>query len=459
MTELVWLRNDLRLLDNPALYHACQSDCPIKVVYCTTALQWEEHNESPAQLALRQALLVQLGHLLSDKGITLDVLHTCNFEQLPNQILQYCLANNIQGLWFNKQNWLNEKIRDKHVVQLLNNHNIVTHRFDDEMLVNSDILSIKGSTYRVFTPWYKQWLKVLSETNIQLLPSPKSDKPSASMPSIISLPLATNYRADLWPANHHHAINRLIHFCDKNAKDYELNRNFPAINGTSLLSPYIAVGAISIRQCYIYLKQACLKHQFSLLEHTWLKELAWREFYRYLMMHNPDLAKGIVFNADKEPQWINNTKHLTAWQQGRTGFPIIDAAMLQLENTGWMHNRLRMLTASFLCKLLLIDWRKGEAHFMEHLIDGDFSSNNGGWQWSASVGCDAAPWFRIFNPTTQSKKFDKNGEFIRKMLPQLNQLNDRDIHCPSAEQRKQLNYPSPIIDYASSRKRALNWNK
>jgi deoxyribodipyrimidine photo-lyase len=156
---------------------------------------------------------------------------------------------------------------------------------------------------------------------------------------------------------------------------------------------------------------------------------------------------------------LDAPEHFKAWQQGVTGFPIIDAAMIQLKRTGWMHNRLRMLTASFLCKLLMIDWRLGEAHFMELLLDGDFSSNNGGWQWSASVGCDAAPWFRIFNPTSQSKKFDSKGDFIRKMLPRLSELSDKDIHWPSNEQRKKFNYSQPIIDYASCRKRALNWKK
>ena len=463
MTQLVWLRNDLRLRDNPALYHACASAQAVRVIYCATPLQWQKHNESPAQLALRQSLLVELSVSLAALGIPLDILTTSEFKQLPEVINQYCRLHAIQGVWINKQSWLNEALRDEQVAELLALNNITLHSFADELLVNASITTKYLTPYRVFTPWYKQWLIKLLASNIEILPAPimsqVTNAPITQALTCITLPLATEYRDDLWPGSEQHAIKQLINFCEHYAFHYDERRDYPGIKGTSLLSPYLAVGAISSRQCYVYLQQACLKQQAPWPEQTWLKELGWREFYRYLMINKPEIAKGVAFNPHKEPRWLDNPEHFKAWQEGRTGFPMINAAMLQLKRTGWMHNRLRMLVASFLCKLLLIDWRKGEAYFMQHLIDGDFSSNNGGWQWSASTGCDAAPWFRIFNPTLQSEKFDSKGLFIRKMLPQLSALNNKDIHNPSAEQRKACNYSAPIIDYTLSRARAISWQR
>jgi deoxyribodipyrimidine photo-lyase len=460
MAQLVWLRNDLRLLDNPALFQACLVSQSIRVIYCATPRQWQQHNESSAQLTLRQSLLTQLSQSFAALGIALDILQVDSFEGLTNLIQEYCVKHAIKKVWVNRQSWLNEKIRDEQVSQQLKINNIEFQYCADELLVNENIITKELKPYRVFTPWYRQWLIRLQASSIELLPAPiKTSNASVVLAQKINLPLATTYREDLWPGSLQHALEQLIDFCENQALDYDKQRDYPGIKGTSLISPYLAVGAISIRQCYVYLQQACLKQQASLFDTTWLKELAWREFYRYLMINKPELAKGIAFNASKEPKWIDNQEHFLAWQEGRTGFPIIDAAMRQLKRTGWMHNRLRMLTASFLCKLLLIDWRKGEQHFMQLLIDGDFSSNNGGWQWSSSTGCDATPWFRIFNPKLQSEKFDSKGAFIRKMLPELSELSDKDIHCPNSEQRRAADYSEPIIDYSQARKKALNWLK
>jgi deoxyribodipyrimidine photo-lyase len=465
MTRLLWLRNDLRLADNPALYHACKGHDKVRVIYCATPEQSQAHHESVAQLAFRQGLLTSLARQLTDIGVPLDILHCPSFAHIPALILQYCQQHKINSLWFNDQSWFNEQLRDERVEQALAIHDINCHRFSDEMLVNQPILTKTEQPYRVFTAWYRQWLSTLLATHVSLLPPPAASRAAINIETTVTLALdtepslTTQYRDDIWPPCQQHAISQLIEFCQSGAIDYANNRDYPGIKGTSLLSPYLACGAISIRQCYIYLQQSCLEHQAPWPDNTWLKELGWREFYRYLMIHNPDIAKGKAFNASKEPRWIDNPQHFSAWQQGQTGFPLVDAAMRQLQRTGWMHNRLRMLSASFLCKLLLIDWRQGEQHFMQLLIDADFSSNNGGWQWSASIGCDATPWFRIFNPTTQSTKFDAKGTFIRKMLPELASLSDKDIHCPTAEQRQNLGYPQPIIDYKEARARALNWLK
>ncbi len=476
MSQLVWLRNDLRLTDNPALYHAWQIGCqrkqPVRVIYCATPNQWQKHNLSQAQLGLCQDLLRALQSELSALNIALDIIEAPDYLNLPEKILSYCLTHKVQALWLNKEVPFNKQQRDSEVINTLLSNDIVSHCFDNDLLVNSPITTQSEASYRVFTPWYRRWLATLLATDVKLLAAPNKaldhpQSPSCSHTSdqqkTIAIGITGNYRSDLWPASETFARERLTDFIENqqpnNTFNYHQRRDYPAINGTSLLSAYIAVGAISIRQCYLAIYRACSEQQQSIEENQWLKELGWREFYRYLMLNNQGLSKGFAFNPHKEPKWLNNPQLLSAWQQGRTGFPIIDAAMLQLNRTSWMHNRLRMLTASFLCKLLLIDWREGETYFMAHLIDADFPSNNGGWQWSSATGCDASPWFRIFNPTSQSKKFDSQGHFIRKMLPELSTLNDKDIHWPSDQQRTALNYCSPIIDYATCRERALKWHK
>jgi deoxyribodipyrimidine photo-lyase len=189
---------------------------------------------------------------------------------------------------------------------------------------------------------------------------------------------------------------------------------------------------------------------------TWISELIWREFYRHVLVGYPRVCKGRAFRPETEDvRWRNDETGFRAWCEGRTGFPVVDAAMRQLARTGWMHNRLRMIAASFLVKDLLVDWRRGESWFMEHLVDGDFASNNGGWQWAASTGTDAQPYIRVFNPTTQSRRFDPDGEFLRRFLPELADLPAPAVHDPTPEQRRARDYPSPLVDHAAARLRAI----
>ncbi|EAC1534127.1 deoxyribodipyrimidine photo-lyase, partial [Escherichia coli] len=249
----------------------------------------------------------------------------------------------------------------------------------------------------------------------------------------------------------------LRQFCQNGAGEYEQQRDFPAVEGTSRLSASLATGGLSPRQCLHRL----LAEQPQALDggagSVWLSELIWREFYRHLMTYYPSLCKHRPFIAwTDRVQWQSNPAHLKAWQEGKTGYPIVDAAMRQLNSTGWMHNRLRMITASFLVKDLLIDWREGERYFMSQLIDGDLAANNGGWQWAASTGTDAAPYFRIFNPTTQGEKFDREGEFIRQWLPELRDVPA--VHEPWKWAEKTgvtLDYPQPIVDHKEARLRTL----
>ena len=240
---------------------------------------------------------------------------------------------------------------------------------------------------------------------------------------------------------------------------YQQERDFPHLQSTSQLSPYLNIGAVSIRQCLqaVFRKHNGCFHIDSPGQQTWLDELLWREFYQHILYQFPAVSRHQPFKHNTlKIQWRNAEQDLLAWQQGQTGIPIVDAGMRQLLQTGWMHNRVRMITAMFLSKNLLIDWRLGEKWFMQHLIDGNLAANNGGWQWCASTGTDAVPYFRIFNPITQSQKFDKDGDYIRTWVPELAHLDAKKIHEPYAyEHQQKLHYPQAIVDLNSSRKRAI----
>ena len=243
--------------------------------------------------------------------------------------------------------------------------------------------------------------------------------------------------------------------------DYEKNRDLPALAATSSLSPYLAIGVLSPGQCLSAMEGQLGFVPLSRGEHgfAWLNELIWREFYRHLMVAHPHLSMHRAFKPETEAlRWSRDEGDFQRWCDGQTGYPIVDAAMRCLNQTGWMHNRLRMICASFLCKDLHIDWRRGEGYFMSQLIDGDLAANNGGWQWSASTGADAAPYFRIFNPTRQSEKFDPQGDFLRRWLPELLDVPTRHIHQPRAwldQYEPHNSYPPPIVDHQRAREYTL----
>nr|WP_228148220.1 deoxyribodipyrimidine photo-lyase [Acinetobacter seifertii] len=269
----------------------------------------------------------------------------------------------------------------------------------------------------------------------------------------------TTEQQDLWPVGESYALEQLDHFIEDSISHYKVERDFPHITGTSKLSPYLNIGILSIRQCLqaLFRSQHGNFHLTNEGQQTWLDELIWREFYQHILFDFPYVSKHIPFKKDTQKiQWNHNPEHLTAWQTGQTGIPIVDAGMRQLLQTGWMHNRVRMITAMFLCKNLLIDWRIGEQWFMQHLIDGDLAANNGGWQWCASTGTDAVPYFRIFNPISQSQKFDPNGDYIRTWVKELAHLDNKSIHDPySANKSLRLNYPKPIVDLKETRLKAI----
>ncbi|GAA6151490.1 cryptochrome/photolyase family protein [Pseudoteredinibacter isoporae] len=463
--QLVWFRNDIRIDDNPALYYACQhainNSEAVHAVFIDCPEQWCLHNESPRKLGVLQSALRALQKTLANLGITFERLKVPLFDDIPKALLHYCQNNGINNLHFNGEIPLNERRRDEAVIETLVSEGVSVQQYADDRIIHTPLLNKQGAVYRVFTPWYNNWLSVLRDELPQVLPGPQAIAKTVNIPEPVCISRAETFRDDLWQGEEKKAHEQLLRFCQQKAKHYHEKRDYPSIAGTSALSPYLAVGLLSARRCLHVLFSVCAKQGLNYeecLHHSWVRELAWRDFYRCLMLNFDHLSRGEDFK--REPltrKWLSNQKARQAWEMGRTGFPIIDAAMQQLAQTGWVHNRLRMLLASFYCKLLCLDWREGERFFMAHLVDGDFASNNGGWQWSASTGCDASPWFRIFNPITQSRKFDDSGEYIKRFLPELADLDNASIHWPSHEQRLMRNYPAPIVDYKAARQRALTF--
>ncbi len=459
--QLVWLRNDLRLEDNPALYYASRQG-PVCCIFISTEKQWLEHDDAIAKISFRQQRINELQNELFYKNIPLKIISIDFFTEIPKvfvNLAEQLKKKNIKvdGLWFNHEYPLNEKLRDQAVVETMRKQDISCHTFHGDIIhPPGTIKTQSGTTYHVFSAFARQWRNQLNESLLTTLPTPRKQAPTEINNNDSEqtwLESTNNYRDDLWPPEKKQIHKKLRKFVQNNVLQYKELRDIPSIAGTSTLSPYLMCGAISVRQCI----SATREQTEQWLESTWVNELIWRDFYRHLVDAYPHLSQSKNFKDIKKPiPWENDPRHWQAWCDGTTGYPIVDAAMKQLIQTGWMHNRLRMIVAAFLTKLLLIDWRKGEQFFMKHLIDGDYASNNGGWQWAASTGADAVPYFRIFNPTRQSERFDPEGKFIKKFLPELSSLDKKSIHNPDKQQRETFNYPAPIIDYKFSRQRALD---
>jgi len=459
-THLVWFRADLRVHDNLALAAACRyPDVRVIALFIATPAQWQQHHMAPRQAALLNAHLNALQQALAEKGIPLLYREVDDFAACAQAIAQICASEQVSHLFYNYQYEFNERQRDAAVEKAL--PNVSCQGFDDSvMLAPGSVMTGNHEMYKVFTPFKNAFLRRLKEELPQCVAAPHARE--GAQP--VAKPIALNYPQQpfdeqLFPADEKSAIARLRHFCQQQAAEYEQQRDFPAIEGTSRLSAALAIGALSPRQCLHRL----LAEQPQALDGgsgaVWLNELIWREFYRHLMTFHPALCKHKPFIPwTDRVQWQGSQQQLAAWQEGKTGFPIVDAAMRQLNSTGWMHNRLRMITASFLVKDLLIDWRCGERYFISQLIDGDLAANNGGWQWAASTGTDAAPYFRIFNPTTQGERFDASGEFIRHWLPELQAVPEKHLHQPWAwadKQGQRLDYPRPIVDHKQARAATL----
>ncbi|POT58153.1 deoxyribodipyrimidine photo-lyase [Citrobacter amalonaticus] len=460
-THLVWFRRDLRLHDNLALAAACRNGAArVLALYIATPEQWAAHDMAPRQAAFIASQLNALRTALAEKGIPLIFEEVKDFAASVNTVKTLCQQHEVSHLFYNYQYEVNERQRDAALESAL--AGVVCEGFDDSVILPPGaVMTGNHEMYKVFTPFKNAWLKRLKEGIPECVaaPAPRGNGTfSASRPIAFSYP-QLDFDATLFPTEEKAVIARLRHFCKQGAREYERLRDFPATEGTSRLSASLATGGISPRQCLHRL----LAEQPQALEDgpgsVWLNELIWREFYRHLMTYHPQLCKHRPFiRWTDRVQWQSNSAHWHAWQEGNTGYPIVDAAMRQLNATGWMHNRLRMITASFLVKDLLIDWREGERYFMSQLIDGDLAANNGGWQWAASTGTDAAPYFRIFNPTTQGEKFDRDGDFIRQWIPELRGVPGKAIHEPwkwATKEGIKLNYPQPIVDHKQARLETL----
>ncbi len=457
MTQLAWFRNDLRVSDNPALTAACKQGDAVRACFVVTPEQWQQHDWSAARVRFVVDHVNALSDALSRLGITLDILEARKFEDGIDSLLSYCEAQSIRHLHFNEEYGVNERRRDKAVHQRFTEANIKVNKYRDQTVAPvGAILTQQDEPYSVFTPFSRRWRQWAGDTMPNPFPAPdKMADPVA--PNYLTTALAGYQEAPepLVPVGEEAAHKQLADFIEHQAKSYKKARDFPALEGTSLLSPYLANGVLSGRQCWLAGHQALASGENEGL-FTWVTEIAWRDFYINILFHFPRVSMHRAFKPETEAlDWNTPGDNFQAWKEGRTGVPIVDAAMRQLNQTGWMHNRLRMITAMFLTKNLFVDWRLGEAYFMSRLVDGFLASNNGGWQWSASTGTDSAPYFRVFNPATQSERFDPKGEFVRHYVPELAKLDNKHIHQPWANGVIPKGYPRPIVDLKESRKQAI----
>ncbi len=425
--QLLWLRKDLRVHDNPALFYACQRG-PVTAIYFVTPRQWQAHHLAPIQADFIEANLNSLRQSLAQIGIALIIDQVDDFAAIPARLKVLSEHYQVQHIHANSEPEINEIKRDQAVLR--SGLPLLLYQ-GDCLLDPGTVLTKQGTMYKVFTPFRNAWMAQVKQGDITPLAAPASVGPALQ-----ATPVAVNYAkvsSAAFPGSEEYARQLLSDFIDHNIEDYSQQRDIPSLDATSHLSPYLAQGVLSVKSCVYQVLQA---FPYALDDKAsgafiWINELVWREFYRHLMVANPTLCMGKNYNPLADAiVWDNNPEYFARWCQGRTGYGLVDAAMRQLNTTGWMHNRLRMVSASFLTKHLLIDWRWGEAYFMRHLIDGDFASNNGGWQWAASTGCDAQPYFRIFNPIMQSQKFDPQGTFIRKYVQELFDCDAKNIHFP-----------------------------
>ena len=467
MTQLVWFRTDLRTHDNPALWAACQnSDGGVLSVVYITEKQWQHHGLGPRKIQLIKNAILRLKESLERLNIPLLIIKADTFTECIHSLQRTMTQLDVQHLYFNAEYEVNEKRRDNEVKHWCRHQRISISQFHDQCIVKpGTVLTQQGQAFKVFSPFKRAWINLADNRIATPLAQPLK-RPLTVQKALFKLCSAQannallNYLEDpLWPISEDEAQNRLNEFVAERAEAYQQLRDLPAANATSRLSTYLSLGLLSPLQC---LQTAMLHNQGLLISgnqgfNSWVNELIWRDFYRHLLVAFPKLCMHKAFKEETEQvQWRNSNDDFQAWCEGRTGYPLVDAAQRQLHSEGWMHNRLRMISAMFLTKHLLIDWRKGEAFFNHHLVDADLASNNGGWQWSASTGADGVPYFRIFNPTTQSQRFDSNGEFLTRFIPELGTLPAAARHNPSAQQRLICNYPEPIVEHKFARQRALN---
>jgi deoxyribodipyrimidine photo-lyase len=459
---LVWFRRDLRDFDHAALYHALKR---ARQVVCAFVFDREILDRLPDPADRRvefiRASVTELQQALEARGGGLVV----GYGRAREEIVRLAADAGVDAVFFNHDDDPAAVARDAAVAAALAARSIAVHHFKDAVIFErEEVLTAAGRPYSVFTPYRNTWLKSLTPFHLRAYPV---DRYAANLiPRSTPVPgldemgfVPTNLGELELPTGMTGGASLFGDFLQRIDRYHE-TRDFPAQKGPSYLSVHLRFGTVSVRE----LAAAAWQHGGRGAQ-AWLSELIWRDFYHQVLWQRPDVAAGHAFKQQYDAlPWPNPPGHFAAWCEARTGYPLVDAAMRQLNRTGYMHNRLRMVAASFLAKDLLVDWRRGEKYFADKLIDFDLAANSGGWQWAASVGCDAQPWFRIFNPVAQSEKFDPRGRFIRSYLPELARVPDRYIHAPwtmpAAEQERAgcvigRDYPAPIVDHATQRALAL----
>lgn len=423
LVNIMWLRRDLRLIDNAALYHALKDTNPVIPIFIfdKNILDDLEDKQDRRVEFIRMAIEEMQEQLLK-LGSTLEVFYSTPLETFKHLLKEYA----IEKVFTNADYEQYALDRDKSVKELLQQHNATLHIYKDQVIFDGrEVLKDDKTPYTVFTPYSKRWLATLNEFYLEPYPTKKYfsnfyKQHAKRIPSLESMGFKTVGEPFPGP----NVREGLI-------KHYAQTRDYPGLHGTSHIGLHLRFGTISIRALAAKAKQ---------LSNVYLNELIWRDFYHAILWHFPHVRKGNAFKKDYDRiAWRYDEADFKKWCDGETGYPIVDAGMRELNTTGFMHNRVRMITASFLSKHLLIDWRWGEAYFAKKLLDFDYAANNGGWQWSASCGCDAAPYFRIFNPTAQTQKFDKDLTYVRKWVPEF----------------ESLNYPRPMVEHTFARERAL----
>ena len=507
---LMWFRRDLRIHDNTALAALCErakeDDASVSAIFFLTPEQWQAHDTSLVQVDhIARTLPILANDLQSNLNITLTVQLCPSFADCIEALTTLCNDNEISCVMANHEYEGNEIDRDEQLSKQLAKGDIEFVRWHDQCILPPKTITTNDgdSMYKVFTPFYKKWRHTLDVSTIQMHEAPAVDSDyKIKLPSsqtfantiddikALSEKMLSDYQQtlekneslqhinmtaqldrarDAYPAGESAACQRLEAFIDDDINDYDVSRDIPHLHATSQLSAYLTIGSISPRLCYLQASKAQEKLHGNDGDNEdinrWISELAWRDFYRHVLVEKPNLIRHKAYKeeTDTKINWSYDNDNFKTWYTGKTGVPLVDAAMRCLNATGFMHNRLRMVTAMFLTKDLLIDWRLGERYFMQQLIDGDFASNNGGWQWSASTGTDSAPYFRIMNPFSQANTHDSKALFIKTWLPELKDIPNSILHNED-KMRKELakggkfadvDYPAPMVEHKSARKLAI----
>jgi deoxyribodipyrimidine photo-lyase len=460
MATLVWFRNDLRVDDNTALHAALTRGGRVAAVFYATPDQWREHALAPVKGEFLWRTLEELRVALARLNVPLFVRIVDRFDAVAADLDKFARKHQCEAVFANREYPVDEQRRDEAVAAALARANMEWNCFDDATLVPpGSVRTRTGQPFKVFTPFKRALLELVETAPLHCLKPRKAEPFGAEAPPLPKYPYeSSNVPAKLWPAGEKAAAARLRKFIDGRIDDYAEQRDIPALDGTSALSPYLALGVISLRRC----AEAALAANGGLWQGgsggaaTWLNELLWREFYIHVLAQFPRVSMNKPMRKEAESLvWRRDKTEFQRWCEGRTGFPLVDAGMRQLVQTGWMHNRLRMVTAMFLSKYLLLDWRWGEQFFMRHLIDGDLAANNGGWQWSASTGTDAAPYFRLLSPLRQAERFDPDGTYCKKFVPELKHVPVDALLKPGDPRLIAAGYPPPMVDLKAARARVL----